>query len=51
MARIVGNSGCTDFLLNKLLRARLREINSIKEIRKIVENFPRLLNKITNKET
>jgi len=50
MARIVGNSGCTDFLINKLHRARLREINSIDEIRKIAENFSGLLNKITNKE-
>jgi len=50
MAKIIGNSGCTDFLLNKLHRVRLREINSIDEIRKIVENFSGLLNKITNKE-
>lgn len=50
MAKIIGISGCTDFLLNKLHRARLRKINSIDEIRKIIENLSGLLNNITNKE-
>ncbi len=50
MAKIIGTSGCTEFLLKKLYRAKLNMINSFEDIKEIKENFTGLLNEITNRE-